>query len=225
MVSDLMDFGRLHGAARFTDYIREDSAESIRFAEELGATRSEHVSESYIDPRTFDETPYLPLIERLENEGIRFFSYADTARDEEAVRSFHEVFMRADRDMPHSDPKHQRSVSEFKDHVFCASWFRPEGVFIAADGDRWIGLCTIGFRKADRAVNDLAGVHQDYRGRGIATALKVLALRYTREVGVTQLRTNNHLDNGPMLAINRKLGYVSEPGWFRYDLSLEEQGG
>ncbi|HKV82923.1 MAG TPA: hypothetical protein VJN88_00100, partial [Ktedonobacterales bacterium] len=53
------------------------------------------------------------------------------------------------------------------------------------------------------------------RGRGIATALKVLAIRAARARDAAMIRTNNDSQNAPMLAINRALGYQPEPGYYR----------
>ena len=46
------------------------------------------------------------------------------------------------------------------------------------------------------------------RGRGIATALKILCLTEAKKRGLTQMETENHGDNLAMLAVNRKLGFV-----------------
>jgi GNAT superfamily N-acetyltransferase len=58
-------------------------------------------------------------------------------------------------------------------------------------------------------------VLKEYRGRKIALALKLLATRYARSLGATFIRTNNDSKNEPILAINRKLGYKPEPGWYK----------
>jgi len=54
-----------------------------------------------------------------------------------------------------------------------------------------------------------------WRGRGIALALKLLAIACARRYGVTYISTNNDSENAPMLAINRTLGYQPEPGYYR----------
>ena len=60
------------------------------------------------------------------------------------------------------------------------------------------------------------GVFKEYRGRKIALALKLLATRYARLLGATFIRTNNDSQNAPILAINKKMGYTPEPGWFKW---------
>jgi RimJ/RimL family protein N-acetyltransferase len=58
-------------------------------------------------------------------------------------------------------------------------------------------------------------VDKNYRGRKLGQAVKVLALRYARDVlKVDTVRTNHNAQNAPMIAIDRKLGYVQTPGFF-----------
>ncbi len=52
-------------------------------------------------------------------------------------------------------------------------------------------------------------MEKHYRGRKLAQAVKVLALRYARnELKVRIIRTHHNGRNLPMIAIDRKLGYV-----------------
>ena len=53
----------------------------------------------------------------------------------------------------------------------------------------------------------MTGVRRDRRGRGLAQAVKVASAWHARERGLRVLVTANDLDNEPMLAINRKLGF------------------
>ena len=62
--------------------------------------------------------------------------------------------------------------------------------------------------------NAFTGVRREYRGRGIALALKLLAIDFCCRSGAGRVRTNNDSKNAPMLAINRRLGYLPEPGWY-----------
>jgi mycothiol synthase len=51
-------------------------------------------------------------------------------------------------------------------------------------------------------------VRPEFRGRGIATALKVRAIEMARARGMTRIQTENHQDNAAMLTVNRRLGFV-----------------
>ena len=62
------------------------------------------------------------------------------------------------------------------------------------------------------STNFITGVLPAYRGRKIAQALKLIAIRYAKARGANYIRTDNDSENAPMLAINRKLGYKSQTG-------------
>jgi GNAT superfamily N-acetyltransferase len=62
-----------------------------------------------------------------------------------------------------------------------------------------------------RAWHDMTAVLRAWRGRGIAAALKRATIRWAVENGVEALQTGNDTDNGPMRAVNARLGYRPLP--------------
>jgi RimJ/RimL family protein N-acetyltransferase len=73
----------------------------------------------------------------------------------------------------------------------------------------------------DYAYNLFTGVDMLYRGRKLAQAVKVIALRFGRDVlKVNEVRTHHNARNLPMLAIDRKLGYIQLPGTFKMEKIL-----
>ncbi len=70
----------------------------------------------------------------------------------------------------------------------------------------------------------MTGVVASYRGRKIALALKLLAIRYAWSHGAKTIRTHNDSLNAPMLAINRKLGYQPQSGKYRLRKEIAGQG-
>lgn len=78
------------------------------------------------------------------------------------------------------------------------------------------------FEGADYAYNLFTGVEKSYRGRKLAQAVKGLALQYAREnLGVSTVRTHHNALNDPMLAIDRKMGYVTINGYYSLEKPLE----
>ncbi|MGW0828078.1 N-acetyltransferase family protein [Streptomyces sp. NPDC002845] len=59
----------------------------------------------------------------------------------------------------------------------------------------------------DRYFTGMTGTARAHRGRGLAKLAKVDSLDRARAAGYTQAFTGNDADNGPMLAINKWLGY------------------
>jgi len=93
-------------------------------------------------------------------------------------------------------------------------------VIDTAAGD-WAAMSAIS-RFDDYTYNLHTGVDRRYRGRKLAQAVKVLALRYARDVlRVATVRTHHNSQNLPMIAINRKFGYVQLAGNFLMEKILE----
>ena len=60
--------------------------------------------------------------------------------------------------------------------------------------------------KADVASTGHTGVARSHRRKGIATALKVVALESARQLGIKFVVTGNE-ENNPMLQLNLRLGF------------------
>ena len=107
----------------------------------------------------------------------------------------------------------------------------PEAQFLALDGDRYVGISALYRPLAQPGVisQGLTGVLREYRGRGIAMALKLQTVRYAREGGYREIRTWNDARNRPMLRINEALGFVKQPATITFEKSLvppgESEGG
>lgn len=61
------------------------------------------------------------------------------------------------------------------------------------------------------AWHDMTAVHPDHRGRGIASALKRATIAWAIRAGLDALETGNDVANGPMRAVNARLGYRPMP--------------
>jgi GNAT superfamily N-acetyltransferase len=214
LFEDLLAFARGHGATRLETEVRDHLEDAKRFAEHRGFETDRHIFESTLDLATFDESPFVEAIEQAQASGIRFLTMADEGDTEEARRKLYEINRDTMLDVPGRDDPF-RPWDEFK-KVFQMSWYRADGQHVAADGDRYVGLAAVGmFKENNSAYHMMTGVAREYRGRDIAMALKLLSIRRAKEWGVTHLRTNNDSKNEPMLAINQKLGYRPQPGFYK----------
>ncbi len=201
------------GATHLTSEVRDDSPAALRFAQGRGFAMDRHQFESTLDLTTFDETPFLSSVAPLADAGIRLFTMADCGDTREARARLYEVNHTTALQIPGSDGTWMPTFADFERDVCGAAWYRPEGQWVAADGDTWIGLAAVRlYPETQGAYNLMTGVLAPYRGRKIALALKLAAIRYAREHGARYLRTDNDSLNAPMLAINRKLGYQPRSG-------------
>ena len=215
LYSHALQLAVAHGAASFASETRDDDPASLSFAERRGYRIDRHTFESTLDLTTFDASRFAGSIEAAEAAGIRFFTMADLDGTAEARRKLYDLNRRTALDNPGADGTFP-PFEEFQQFVFGASWYRADGQILAADGERWIAIAAVAYYpKHNSAYNAFTGVDRDYRGRGLAQALKLLAVRLAQRYGAEYIRTNNDSQNAPMLAINRKLGYRAEPGRYR----------
>jgi mycothiol synthase len=92
---------------------------------------------------------------------------------------------------------------------WAASW-AGEPMFLALYDGAVIGCAGLhpDTDRPERAENALTAVRRDWRGRGVASYLKRLTLRWAAEHGVTEVYTWTQARNEPILRLNEHLGYV-----------------
>ena len=83
-------------------------------------------------------------------------------------------------------------------------------MFLALDGDEIVGCAGLEYDsdRPDRSEQAFTAVARKWRRRGLASALKRLALHYAAEHGVREVYTWTQRDNAHMRALNERLGYV-----------------
>jgi GNAT superfamily N-acetyltransferase len=222
MYRDAVRVARQHGATHLEGYIRETDTASVKFAETRGFKIVHHGFESTLDLTDFDEHRFDDLIARLRAEEFCFFSLAEAGVTEENKRKLYQV----NRDSGLDNPGNDESFPDFyafSKNVFEASWFRADTQILAAYQESWVALSAIGIYAEDHhAYNAFTGVLREYRGRGLAQALKLQTILLAKREGMRYVRTHNDSNNVPMLAVNRKLGYKPEPGYYHLLCVLDE---
>ena len=101
-------------------------------------------------------------------------------------------------------------------------WSIPEAYFIARVDGAYAGVSGLHRPQVGDWLNQgMTGVRREFRGRGIATALKLRTVEYARDHGVREIRTWNEINNQRMLAINTRFGFVRQPAWITLQKDLE----
>ncbi|MDH5401233.1 MAG: hypothetical protein OEZ01_00715 [Candidatus Heimdallarchaeota archaeon] len=77
-------------------------------------------------------------------------------------------------------------------------------------------------RESDKIQQELTGVLEKYRGRGLGKWLKAEMLVHIRSTypDVTYISTGNAMENAPMLSINNRLGFKPQNVWHVYEFDL-----
>jgi RimJ/RimL family protein N-acetyltransferase len=222
MYEAVLGAARERGATYLESSVRETDLISLRFAQRRGFKIDHHSFESTLDLTDFDEHRFEDLMARLQAEGFHFFSLAEAGLTDENKNKLYEVNRASGLDNPGNHGIFPDFYA-FSKNVFEASWFRADTQILVSQGERWVGLSAIGIYPEDQhAYNAFTGVLREYRGRGLAQALKLQTIRLAKKEGMRYIRTNNDSKNAPMLAVNRKLGYKPQPGSYQLLCALNE---
>lgn len=203
---------------------RTDMTWRIAFLERRGFVEDMRMWTSSLDVTRLDPTPYADHIAAVEAQGIALRSWAELGEDDPVVRQrMYELALAVRFDVP-IPPSDQRAEMSFE------QWWkghdRPDrlaaGYFVAVVGDQYVGTSQLWRSPEDGEVRTgLTAVRREYRRRGIALALKVLALKFAKAEGYRHVVTENEINNRGMIAINDRLGFVKNPAWVHYLKSFE----
>jgi len=89
----------------------------------------------------------------------------------------------------------------------------PDATFVAVAGDEVVGYAQLDWMSRAERIADHAmlAVRNDWRGRGIAQALKAAQIAWALDTGLHELRAGNDERNSPARAVNAHFPYVPVP--------------
>jgi GNAT superfamily N-acetyltransferase len=174
-----------------------DDSGSFEFAHRFGFREHDRQVEQVREIRGDEQAPPFP-------DGIEVVSLAE--RPELFARVYHELAVEALEDFAVT-PKLEISFEDWEREW--VTW--PDGSFIALYGDEIVGCAGLirDYDRPDRAEHGLTAVRRDWRGRGLAKALKRRTIAWAAANGVTELYTWTQTGNEQMRAVNERLGYLT----------------
>lgn len=209
------------GATRLKSWAREDYPHAVRFLRHLGFEEHGRTFESWLDVGGVDLGRSAGYAERAAQAGAAITTLADELRrDPDCLPAVYQAHAALDIGAPRDDPDlptpptFERFVADEMRHPRALL----DAYFLAKVGDLYVGESMLRRSDADPGLlwQQLTAVLPEYRGHGIATALKVRTVDYARGHGYREIRTFNSSRNGPMLAINGRLGFVRQPAWIDF---------
>lgn len=144
--------------------------------------------------------------------GIDMLTLAEW-RDPDRFTKLHALDQVTRRDVPSTYPMPVETYENFMARANGPD--RPHSRFwIARDAGRPVAVSYLTFPPVrGRVQTGYTCCHPEYRGRGIARAVKLQTLAQAVELGVQAVHTDNDSENAPMLHINEALGYQPRPGF------------
>ena len=219
LLETLGERGREMGATKLVSSVRGDEPEGLEFARRHGFEEYHRRVDSYVKVDAFDPSGFDDPDEAAAKVGVQLVPYDDLAREhggtpeslEAFQRALYEVICEAGLDIPSAEPAHNPPFEAIRGMYFGEKSFDHRSSIIAVRDGKPVGSTITTINDAGVAYTVHTGMLRAERGKGIATALKLRALRALREKGVTLYGTTNDEANAAMRGINKRLGYEPDP--------------
>ena len=198
------------GFSQLLSVVREDYAPQVAFLSAAAFRNAYQSWGAHLDLSAFEFGPYQELEERLFLDGTEIHSFTPESKNApwDALYALHNEAVQ-------DTPRNPTTSSD----IGTLSEFRTEiaGGRVFAAVRRGEVLAYTAFSLNDRTVDtEHTATRREWRGRGLATLTKAVALRWAREAGYTRASTGGNVHNLPMLKVNQRLGYRPEAMWLTW---------
>lgn len=198
-----------------TAQARADAADlpTLAFLRRRGFAETQRMVELRLPLADAHLPPLGATLDRLATAGIGVRTLADEeGRDPACWGRLLELQQAVEVDWPDPDPgpPEPLALDAFRRRLTGLPII-PEAFFIATHGERYVGYGGLAHPDASRRVVESGGtaVRPEYRGRGVATALKACCLAYARRQGYEEARTRSA--NPAVVRVNEKFGFRRGP--------------
>ena len=194
---------------------KEDLTRQTEFFQHRGFVGKNRAWESRLDLPTFDASKFQNYLTRVAEDRVTFSTLSQERKDDAFLRQLHQLVNLINEDMPREAPFTPFSYEQWRAFSYDNPRIIPEGYWIARKDSQLVGMSDVHRNEKDPSVlsQDDTGVRREYRGRGIATALKVKLIDWAKQHGYSSIKTWNDSRNVPMLAVNTRLGFKRQVGW------------
>ncbi|MGZ4439471.1 MAG: N-acetyltransferase family protein [Gaiellaceae bacterium] len=200
LYSAISDWARERRLETLEVVLADNDPESLAFAERRGFAVERHEKGVALDLTAIEPPPVEPP------PGVEIVSWADRP---ELARGLFEISVETSPDVPGYEDETHEPFEAWLVHDMQGPGDRPEATFVAVAGDEAVGYAKLSLSSTapTRAYNDLTAVKRDWRGRGIARALKSAQIGWAKANGFELLKTTNDERNTAMRRLNEQLGY------------------
>jgi ribosomal protein S18 acetylase RimI-like enzyme len=215
------------GATATWSEVHELMPETVARVERLGFRELFRSWPFSLDTNGFDIERLRPALSRTAGRGITIATLAqELERDPESLSKLYDLHVAITREIPIPGQPHPApGLGWFERYALGTPLSLPDAYFIAKDGERYVGESFL--RRVERAPAELSvgatGIHGQYRGYGIAVALKIQTIAYAIQHGYTRIWTGVESNNPGMLAINAKLGFMQGPGVIVFEKEMRDE--
>ncbi len=202
--------------------VRETAERGVRFAQDRGFREVRRVWELRLDVTRFDAAPFVDKAAAA----MAGFTMATVAalrrRDPRWLPKLFALHSEADAEVPRPDAYTPQGKEHFVQHTLQHPDYLPDAHVVLLEGDQYVAESFM-FRNqqlSDVLYQGLTATRREYRGRGLARAIKLRTIEYAKAHGYREIRTWNDSLNMPMLRINSALGFARQPAWITFEKRL-----
>lgn len=204
--------------------VKEDLPLRVQFFHKRGFIDRNTIWESFLNIGKSDPAILRHYLDNATRQGITFTTLAEERqKGHDALKKIHELVQLVAADMPREAPFTPISYEQWETLSLGNPRLLPDGYIIAKHGQRYVGMSDVMSNETNPRVlsQDDTGVIREYRGRGIATALKLKISEFALKNGYSTIKTMNDSTNAAMLAVNIKLGFKRKVGWIMMEKTLQ----
>lgn len=205
LLKDVGSWARALGYGELLASVKATDSESAAWALRRGYVETGRSSKLVLDLTSVDP-PSVAI-----PAGVRITTWAEHP---EAARGIYAVACEAYPDVPGDEDEQMPDFDNWLRMDMQGIGDRPDATFIAFAGDVVVGYAKLALSAARPRVafHDMTGVRREWRGSGIAGALKRAEIAWAIANGYERLETQNEERNEPIRRLNERHGYVIEPG-------------
>lgn len=202
---------------RLLGVTREDFSEQMAFFHAAGFRNAWQSWGAHLELQGFDPATFQPLEERLFLEGHEM-ARLDADAPEADWDAVYALFRQGLADAPRNPTTTPDSLER---EALRETIRREEAAFVTRRRGEIVALTRLTPR-GHEVESEGTVTQRDWRGRGLATALKAHALAWAKMEGYAQASTGGTVLNVPMLRVNARLGYVPERLWITWERPLPD---
>ena len=226
LLEEIEDEARRRKAPRLLSGVSAAHPFALEWGNKHGYREIGRRIESFVELAAFDPAQWADKVAAVRASGIRFRTFAEVMaeRDGNGVEDFYRSVFDAQgpmwEDIPFATRLEPWTYERFRKLAFESGQMLAEASVLAYDGPVIAGFTQTGTRQSRDAYTWMTGTARGYRGRGIATALKVEALSLAKAKGLRAMLTTNDEPNKAMRGINERLGYRMLPAYVQLEKTL-----